>query len=83
MSGQFERYAVKGGSASTGLTTSYWTLTPYDSSQLRYVYRSGYAHYGSPSRAFGVRPSINLKSNVVITGGTGLKNDPFTIELAS
>ena len=83
MAGQFERYSIKGGSTSTGLTTTYWTLTPYSASYVRSVSYNGSAVNGSPSRAFGVRPSINLKSNVVITGGTGLKNDPFTIELAS
>ena len=77
MSGQFERYAVKGESSSTGLTTDYWTLTPYSTSGVRTVMYSGY----SPTRASGVRPSINLKSNVVITGGDGTKENPFEIEL--
>ena len=31
------------------------------------------------SAILAVRPSIFLKSNVVITGGTGTKSDPFTI----
>ncbi len=79
MSGQFERYTVKGGSSITGLTTSYWTLTPYSASYVRNVYANGGANYISPSSAYGVRPSVNLKSNVVITGGTGTKQDPFMI----
>ncbi len=74
MAGQFDRY---------GNNTSYWTLTPYSSSRVRYVYSGGYATYGSPSSiSYGVRPSINLKSNVIITGGDGTKNNPFTIELS-
>ncbi len=81
MSGQFERYAVKGSSSSTGLTTTYWVLTPYSSSNVRYVSYGGDTDRNSPSSAYGVRPSINLKSNVVITGGTGLKNDPFILDL--
>ena len=81
MTGQFERYAVKGGSTSTGLTTSYWTLTPYSRSRVRYVGSYGYADYDSPSSASGARPSMNLKSNVVITGGDGTKNNPFTLAL--
>ncbi len=83
MVGQFERYAVKGGSTSTGLTTSYWTLTPYSSSGVRSVYDSGGASYNSPSNAYGARPSMNLKSNVIITSGDGTKQNSFTLELAS
>ena len=28
-----------------------------------------------------VKPTFNLKSNVVITGGDGTKNNPFTVKL--
>ena len=83
MSGQFERYSVKGGSTSTGLTTSYWTLTPYSSFNVRYVGYTGDTSSNSPSRLYGVRPSINLKSNVEITSGTGTKSDPFVLSLGS
>ena len=74
MSGQFDR---------SGNNTNYWALTPYSSSLVWIVNNIGYAYSYSPSRAYGVRPSINLKSNVVITGGDGTKNNPFTLELAS
>ena len=75
MSGQFDRYSNN---------TYYWTLTPYSSSSVRCVDYGGNAGNNSPSSAsYGARPSLNLKSNVVITGGTGLKNDPFIIELSS
>ena len=84
MSGQFDRYAVKGGGSSAGLTTTYWTLTPYNASGVRRVTIIGDANISSwPSDTYGVRPSLNLKSNVVITGGLGTKEQPFTIELAS
>ena len=79
MAGQFERYAVKGGSTSTGLTTYYWTLTPYSTSYVRGVSNRGYAYNKNPTDANGVRPSINLKSNVIITGGDGTKNSPFEL----
>ena len=81
MSGQFERYAVKGESSSTGLTTSYWTLTPYSTSGVRNVLSFGSANSGgySPASASGVRPSINLKSNILITEGSGTKEDPFIL----
>ena len=81
--GQFERYAVKGGSSSTGLTTTYWTLTPYNPSNVRFVNHIGYANVNSPSNALGIRPSLNLKSNVVIVSGDGTKENPFEIQLGS
>ena len=83
MSGQFERYTVKGGSSSTGLTTSYWTLTPYSASRVRDVRNNGIASDYSPSLARGVRPSVNLKSNVQIVNGEGTLNSPFEIQLGS
>ena len=72
MSGQFDRY---------GNNTSYWTLTPYSTSNVRGVNNYGYVYSNASRYAHGVRPSVNLKSNVVITGGTGTKQDPFMIEL--
>ena len=74
MSGQFGRY---------GNNTDYWTLTPYSSSDVRYVDNNGYASSSSPSYAYGVRPSMNLKSNVQITSGTGTKSEPFVLTLGS
>ena len=73
MSGQFDRY---------GNNKSYWTLTPYSSSSVRYVHNYGNASYSlRSSDAYGVRPSVNLKSNVVITGGDGTKDRPFTLSV--
>ena len=84
MAGQFDRYAIKGGSSSTGFTTTYWTLTPASERSVRYVELTGFANiYYSPSSAFGVRPAMNLKSNVIITGGSGTKSDPFVLTLES
>ena len=85
MAGQFERYTPKGGGLfdSTGLTTDYWTLTPDSSSRVRYVAYNGNAGYNTSTNSKGVRPSINLKSNVQITSGTGVKSDPFVISLGS
>ena len=75
MSGQFDRY---------GNNINYWLLTPYSSLDIRYVSIGSNADYSSPSSNLnGVRPSMNLKSNVVITSGTGTKSDPFQIELSS
>ena len=65
--------------------TSYWTLTPYSTSGVCNVISDGFGN-GSLSLtndSFGFRPSMNLKSNVVITGGDGTKNSPFRIKLGS
>ena len=61
-----------------------WTITPYSASFVRYVGYYGTLSNVSPSsHAFGVRPSINLKSGIKITGGTGYvggnTNSPFEI----
>ena len=81
MAGQFDRYAVKSGTSSTKLTTTYGILTASGPSYIRYVYSSGTSNDGNPTDVYGVRPSMNLKSNVIITGGDGTKENPFTIEL--
>ena len=85
MSGQFERYAVKGGSTSTGLTTKYWLITPHPNmGQVWYNNSEGTGTAGAPRiYSYGIKPTLNLKSNVVITGGLGTKEQPFEIELAS
>ena len=72
MAGQFDRY---------GNNTNHWLLTPYSSSNVRGVSNRGYAYNNNPTDANGVRPSINLKSNVIITGGDGTKNSPFELKL--
>ena len=74
MAGQFDRY---------GNNTSYWTLTPYSASIVRNVSIHGYAGSNNPTYAYGVRPSINLKSNVQIVNGDGTLNSPFQIQLGS
>ena len=74
MAGQFDRY---------GNNTLYWTLAPYIASYVNYVINYGYAAYYRPSNTLGVRPSMNLKSNVIITGGSGTKSDPFVLAIGS
>ena len=72
MAGQFDKY---------GNNTYYWTLTPYGSSAVRRVDNYGVGSNDSPSYSRGFSPSMNLKSNVIITGGDGTKSNPFQIKL--
>ena len=75
MAGQFDRYRNN---------TGYWTLTPYSPAFVRFVYDfSSVGIYSPSSDSDGVQPSLNLKSNVIITSGDGTLQNPFEIELAS
>ena len=63
--------------------TSYWTLTP--AVWCMQTYGNGFtrsSYYGHfPTSHEGIKPSMNLKSNIIITSGDGTKNNPFMIEL--
>ncbi len=59
---------------------SWWTLTPYNSSIVRIVLNNGNATNYGPSYAYGVRPSINLKSNIKIVKGNGTKGNPYRLK---
>ena len=72
MAGQFDK---------NGNNTDYWTLTPYSTSDVRYVSSYGYVYYDSPTNSYGSRPSMNLKSTVKIVSGTGTKSDPFQLSV--
>lgn len=58
-----------------------WLITPGNSSYVWFVNYYGDGDDRNPSGTYAARPSIYLKSNVVITGGNGTKNNPFTITL--
>ena len=74
-----EMFASQQGSGASS-SEDMWLITP-SSSRVWHVYYNGYAYSFYPSSAGGARPSINLQSSVKITGGTGLKNDPFEISM--
>ena len=63
-------------------TMTYWLLTKSSSRVYRIVYDGGAGDTNATDNQ-AVKPSLNVKQNVIITGGTGLKNDPFTLELAN
>ena len=72
MAGQFDKIDNNDG---------YWTLTPIENLYVRYVgWQGSYSDYGIMD-SFGSRPAMNLKSNVIITGGDGTKNSPLKIKL--
>ena len=60
-----------------------WLITPRSSSYVWYVVNFGYLHNTDPSNGRGLRPSINLKSTILIKSGSGLENDPFVVGFAS
>ena len=70
MAGQFDKY---------GSNTAYWTLTPYSTSDVRYVDYGGNGNLNNSADSHGSRPSMNLKSTVKIVSGTGTKSSPFVI----
>ena len=62
--------------------TAYWLITPYTSSNIYSATTGGrYSSAVALSNTSGIRPAMNLKSNVVITGGNGTKNNPFTLSV--
>ena len=66
--------------------TWYWTMSPYNfspSNSTSYVWRvssSGNFYGYLVTSGNGVRPVINLKSDVEISGGIGTINDPFIVK---
>ena len=66
----------------TGQT--YWTMSPYSygssyGAGVFIVWSDGYLNYGRVDFAYGVRPVINLKSAITITG-EGSVDKPFKIQ---
>ena len=66
--------------------TWYWTMSPYrfnpsgSASSVWYVGGTGNFDYGWVSGGNGVRPAINLKADVEISGGIGTVNDPYIVK---
>ena len=70
MAGQFDKY---------GNNTTYWILTPYDTSYVCGMHNYGYHYHYVSTNSIGSRPSMNLKSTVKIVSGKGTKSSPFVI----
>ena len=75
--------SYKNATNSTGYLNNgldWWTLTPYNTSSVRYVYSNGRVRNSSPSNSRGSRPSINLKSAVKIIDGDGTVDNPYRLQ---
>ena len=75
--------SYKNSTSSTGYLNnglSWWTLTPYSTSNVRYVSYSYSGSYYSPVYSFASRPSINLKSAVKIIDGDGTVDNPYRLQ---
>ena len=77
-----EMFASQQGSGHSS-SSFMWLMNPYSDSYVWYVNTASFGDgfLTSPSYAAGGRPSINLKSNIKITGGNGTKENPFEISL--
>ena len=73
MAGQFNEYVNN---------SSFWLLTSLNFNRLRYIANINSSYENTPSVSYGIKPALNLKENVIITGGDGTKNNPFTLDLA-
>jgi len=65
------------------LFTGLWerTFSPYynNTTNTRSIYSDGRVYVSLARNGYAVRPALFLKSDVVITGGTGDEKDPYTI----
>ena len=59
--------------------SNYWSLTPFDMNGVRNVTSFGYLNNEISSNSNGIKPALNLKSNVVITSGDGTLQNPFQL----
>ena len=57
----------------------FWTLTVYNTSDGWYISYKNTKYNYSITTAGGVRPVVNIKSDVTITGGNGTLTDPYLI----
>ena len=66
---------------------NYWTMSPsgfysnYASADVWIVTSTGHLTDNNSSSANGVRPVLNLNSDVLVSGGIGTEDNPFTVSL--
>ena len=57
----------------------WWTLTPYSTTEVYNVNSSGVINYNSYLDIRGVRPTVNLRSDVKIVNGDGTEENPYRL----
>ena len=59
-----------------------WTFSPYynNTTNTRSIYSDGRVYVSGARNGHAVRPALFLKSDVVISGGTGIESDPYVID---
>ena len=63
--------------------SNYYYLTPSSGNSIWTIIQYGVV-YGYPiNNSYAIKPTFNLKSNVIITSGDGTKNNTFTLELST
>ena len=70
-------------STAPGTSGAYqWATTPYSGNAygVFYVASSGSVYYTNAYSAYAVRPVLYLKAETEFGGGTGIYNDPYTLE---
>ncbi len=61
-----------------------WLITPFSGSYVRGVNSTGNLYdFSASSEANGARPSINLKSEVKIAGGSGTESSPYEVKIGN
>ena len=80
LSGQFTNVEAN---YNTNTLPIYFTLTPYDiDDTVVCIYTwFGYSNSCNVTSLKAIRPTLNLKQNVVITSGDGTKNNPFNLSI--
>ena len=58
----------------------WWLLTPYDLLTVNSIDSNGKPFALESNTTNGIRPSINLKSNIKIVDGNGTEEDPYRLE---
>ena len=58
----------------------WWLMTPSSPSGVRSVISIGNLLIYDTTHILGARPSINLQSTIQISGGSGIKSDPYILE---
>ena len=71
---------VKSGQSYLNNGLFWWTLTPYNFSNVRLVYNNGYGNSSDVAGSNGCRPAINIKSTVKIIDGDGTSNNPYRLD---